>query len=142
MVDKLLIERILSDLQTHVNELKKADDITWEIYRSDTRSRRFVERTIHISIEACIDIAHHIIADERLREPYSYKDAFAVLAENGILHEDDRSVLESMASFRNILVHYYERIDDSLVFGFFRNNLSDFDRFIDRIIVYLKKQGA
>ncbi|NLI32633.1 MAG: DUF86 domain-containing protein, partial [Deltaproteobacteria bacterium] len=33
------------------------------------------------------------------------------------------------ASFRNMLVHRYERVDDELVFGIFKRRLDDFDEF-------------
>ena len=90
-------------------------------------------------IEACIDIAQHLIADEKWREPTSYRDTFAVLAENGILHPEDLKRFEPMAAFRNLLVHYYERVDDEIVFGIFRNNLDDFACFADRIVDFQKK---
>ena len=139
MVDRILMERVLADIRSHVKDLTDASDITWEIYRTDKRSRRFVERTLHILIEACIDLAQHIIADEKLREPESYRDTFAILAENGILRHSDLENFENMASFRNLLVHYYERVDDETVYGIFKQNLSDFDLFIKRIVEYLDR---
>lgn len=138
MVDKVLLERILADIRTYIQDLRNASDITWEIYKTDKRARRFVERTLHIIIEACIDIAQHIIADEQLREPTSYRDTFNVLAENNILLSEDLARLENMASFRNLLVHYYERVDDEIVYGIFKKDLSDFDYFVEKIVAYLK----
>ena len=61
MVNKILAERILSDIKLNLNDLQNASDITWDVYRVDKRARRFVERTLHILIEACMDIAQHII---------------------------------------------------------------------------------
>ena len=137
MVDRVLIERILADIKSNVKALRNAEDITWDIYRTDIRARRFVERTLHISIEACIDSAQHIISDEQMREPTSYRDTFLVLAENKILKPDDLPRFENIASFRNLLVHYYERVDDAIVYGIFKNNLSDFDLFVERIVNFL-----
>jgi uncharacterized protein YutE (UPF0331/DUF86 family) len=139
MVNRILLERILADIKSNIKDLKDADDITWEVYKRDKRARRFVERTLHIIIEACIDIAQHIISDEGLREPASYRDTFLVLAENGILKEEDVDKFEKIASFRNLIVHYYERIDDSIVYGIFKNNLSDFELYINRITDYISK---
>ena len=139
MVKRVLIERILADIKSNVKELRDANDITWDIYRTDVRARRFVERTLHITIEGCIDAAQHIISDGEMREPTSYRDTFAVLTENKILTPNDLSRLENIASFRNLLVHYYEKVDDEIVYGIFRNNLSDFDLFIDRIVTFLGK---
>jgi len=141
MVNRILIERILTDIRSHIQDLTDASDITLESYRTEKRTRRFVERTLHILIEACIDVAQHIIADEKLREPESYRETFAVLAENGILRPGDLESFENMASFRNLLVHYYERLDDEIVYGIFKQNLSDFDLFVERIVEYLDRIG-
>jgi len=139
MVNRLLLERILGDIKSNVTELKNAKDITWDVYRTDIRERRFVERTLHITIEGCIDAAQHIISDEKMREPTSYRDTFMVLTENKILKPDDLSRFENIASFRNLLVHYYEKVDDAIVYGIFKNNLSDFDLFVERIVSFLGK---
>ena len=72
MVNQILAERILGDIKANVRDLRNATDITWDVYRTDKRARRFVERTLHIIIEACTDIAQHIISDEGFREPSSY----------------------------------------------------------------------
>ncbi len=141
MVNAVIVERILADIRANLNDLRAASDITWDIYRTDTRARRFVERTLHVLIEGCIDIVQHIIADEGMREPKNYRDGFAVLAEHGIFKADELNRFENMASFRNLLVHYYERIDDEIVYGIFKKNLTDFDRFSARIADYLKKQS-
>jgi uncharacterized protein YutE (UPF0331/DUF86 family) len=140
MVNKIVIERIIADIKGNVKELKDAKDITWDIYRADIRERRFVERSLHIIIEACIDAAQHIISDENMREPSSYRDTFAVLAENKVLKPDDLPRFENIASFRNLIVHYYERVDDSVVFGIFKNNLHDFDLFVDRIVHFINRK--
>lgn len=140
MVNIVLVERILNDIKAHLTDLRAAEDITWERYRTDVRARRFVERTLHILIEACIDAAQHLIADENMREPTSYRDTFAVLAEQKILQPDDLPRFEAMASFRNLIVHYYEKIDDELVYGVFKQRLDDFDLFVDRIVNHLVKK--
>ena len=140
MVNRVLLERIIADIKTNVKELRDSKDITWDVYRTDVRARRFVERTLHITIEGCIDAAQHIISDGQMREPTSYRDTFTVLTENKILSPKDLSRLENISSFRNLLVHYYEKIDNEIVYGIFRNNLSDFDLFVDRIVSYLSRK--
>lgn len=137
MVDLILVERILADIQANINSLKAADDITWDVYRQDIRNRRFVERTLHIIIEGIIDVGQHIIADEGMREPESYRDLFLVLAENGVISRDNLPTYEKMAMFRNLIVHYYEKVDDELMFGIFRKNLPDALLFIAEIRSYL-----
>jgi len=139
MVDQLLVERILTDINSNIQALRNADDITWEVYKTDMRSRRFVERSLHIIIEAVIDVAQHIVSDENLREPANYRDTFLVLAENGIIKAEHLYTYEKMAAFRNLIVHYYEQIDDEVVFGIFKKNLKDFVLFVSEISQFLQK---
>lgn len=137
MVDRIIVERILADIRSGVQDLHNANDINWDVYQSDKRARRFVERTLHILMEACIDIAQHIISDEKFREPISYRDTFTVLMENGILQPDELDKFEKMAAFRNLIVHYYEKMDDEVVYGIFKHNIDDFDLFVKRVVEYL-----
>ncbi len=138
MVDEELISRKLSQLRQYADELSRADDINWEKYRSDIRSRAFVERYLHLAIEEVMDISNHIISFHQWREPESFRDIFQVLSENGAIPEQDLSSFQNMASFRNMLVHRYERIEDEVVFGIFKKRLSDFYHFIYLIKSWLE----
>ena len=130
MVDRELLSRKLSRLQGYVDVLKSAEDITWQKYQSDLRAKAFVERYLHVAIEEVIDIANHFVSFHGWREPTGYRDLFSILAEHGILPAHQLSTFQNMASFRNLLVHRYENMDDELVFGIFRKRLGDFDLFI------------
>lgn len=139
MVDILLIEKILVDIKACVQDLREIQDISWTRYGQDKIVRRFIERTLHVAIEAMIDSAQHLISDEKWREPESYRDSFVVLAENGAISRDNLERYEKMAAFRNLLVHYYERIDNEIVFGILKKNLDDFELFISEIAEFLKQ---
>lgn len=45
-----------------------------------------------------------------------------------------------MASFRNMLVHRYEKTDNEVIFGIFRKRLNDFELFIGLIMDWIKGQ--
>ncbi|SPF46969.1 putative toxin-antitoxin system, antitoxin component [Syntrophobacter sp. SbD1] len=130
MVDKELVSRKLSRIRMYVDALRRAEDINWEKYRSDLRTRAFVERYVHLAIEEVIDVANHFVSFYKWREPTSYRDLFSILREYGVIPEDHLLTFQTMASFRNMLVHRYEAIDDELVFGIFIKHLGDFDLFI------------
>ncbi len=140
MVDLVLLERILADIIANKVDLENEHDLSWSDYQADKKTRRFVERTLHIMTEAMIDIAQHIISDEKFREPDSYRDTFRVLAENKILEQGSLIVFEKMAAFRNLIVHYYEKVDDEIIFGIFKNNLDDFDLYCRQISKWLNKK--
>lgn len=139
--DNELVSRKLSQLQNYVAELKQAEDITWEKYESDIRSKAFAERYIHLAIEKVIDIANHFISFHKWREPKGYRDIFLILHEHGIIPEKELESFQNMASFRNMLVHSYEKIDDKLVFAIFKKRLNDFDLFVKLIKEWLQTSG-
>ena len=139
MVNDDVILRKIGKLKEYVDELRQAKDITWEKYQKDIRDRAFVERYIHIAIQNVFDIANHIISYQGWKEPDTYREYFSVLAENGVLPDEKVADFQNMASFRNILVHHYEKIDNEVVFGIFKNRLRDFDLFCEFILKYVKK---
>jgi len=139
MVNEELILRKFAKLKEYVNELCKAQDINWEKYEKNIRDRAFVERYIHLAIQTVFDIANHIISYQGWKEPETYREIFTILASNGVLPDEKVPDYQNMASFRNMLVHHYEKVEDEVVFGIFKNKLGDFDLFQKSILEYLRK---
>jgi uncharacterized protein YutE (UPF0331/DUF86 family) len=77
------------------------------------------------AIEDALSIANHVIASEGFRAPSDYADAFRSLAEHAILPAALSLRLESMARFRNLLVHVYAVVDDRRVHAIVRDDLGD-----------------
>ena len=140
MVDKELVSRKLSRLRYYLEELKNAKDIDWGKYQSDLRAKSFVERYLHLAIEEVMDIANHLVSFYKWREPTGYRDLFLILKEHGIISEKYLPTFQSMASFRNMLVHRYETINDELVFGIFKKRLDDFELFITLVVNWVESQ--
>jgi uncharacterized protein YutE (UPF0331/DUF86 family) len=139
MVNHEIILRKVAKLKEHVNELRQADDITWEKYQRSIRDRAFVERYIHLAIQTVFDIANHIISYQGWKEPETYREIFSILASNNVVPSEKLSDYQNMASFRNMLVHHYEKVEDEVVFGIFKNKLEDFDLFQEFVLAYLRK---
>jgi uncharacterized protein YutE (UPF0331/DUF86 family) len=99
--------------------------------------RRATERTLQISIEACLDIGKHIIAEDRYRFPVDNKDVFSVLMEQGIISSALLPSLMDMARFRNLVVHDYGRIDDAIVYNILKRKLDDLEAYTQAINEYL-----
>lgn len=109
LVNQLIMERLFSLIKGYLNDLKPVRGISFSQYSKDIKLQRFVERTLQIAIEACLDVGNHIISDEGFREPQDNRDIFRVLRENGIISEGLQNKLENMASFRNLIVHSYAK---------------------------------
>jgi uncharacterized protein YutE (UPF0331/DUF86 family) len=138
LVDRDVILRKLTELDTYRNQLGEFSGLAVASYRADWKAQRIVERTLQMMIETCADVANHIVADRGMRSPTSYADTFKVLSENAVIGADLSSVMEKMAKFRNVVVHQYEGVDAEIVVLILQRHLADFDRFRDAVVAYLK----
>jgi uncharacterized protein YutE (UPF0331/DUF86 family) len=137
LVDKELILKKLSEIEEHLQELEEFKDISIDDYRKDWKIQRIVERTLQILIEICIDVANHIISDEKWRIPSSYSETFKILYENRVIDDELFKNLEKMAKFRNIIVHNYDKISPEVMVNILKKDLIDFLRFKDSIITWI-----
>ncbi len=124
-----MCNRKLADLDQYLGQVSEYRDITIDQYRGDWKTQRVVERTLQMTIELCVDIANHIIADRGLRVPATYSEAFDILGEAGLLDAARRDVMIRMSKFRNVIVHDYARVDPTIVVQILREHLEDFIRF-------------
>ena len=140
MVDETLILRKLSDLEEYLKQISDYQDITATQYSKDWKTQRIVERTLQMMIETSVDIAGHIISDKQFRIPASYADTFEVLFEEGLLEETLFKSLKKMATFRNIIVHNYDKVDAEIVVSVLQKNLNDFQEYKNTILKIIKNK--
>jgi uncharacterized protein YutE (UPF0331/DUF86 family) len=106
---------------------------SFDDYRDSNDARDIAERNLQIAIEACLDIGKIIISRQKLPEPKDYKGVFLALTQATIIRTETTRFLSDMAGARNILVHGYDKVDDSLVYGILKRHLDDFDVFLNEI---------
>lgn len=134
MVDRDLILRKIADLDQYLAQLSEYRGVTVEAYRRDWKTQRIIERTLQIAIEACVDIASHVIADRGLRVPATYAETFDVLGDAGLLDAELRDAMVRMAKFRNVIVHEYTRVDPAIVVGIVNEHLGDLATFRSAVL--------
>lgn len=65
--------------------------------------RNIVERRFEKAIQACLDVASHVVATEGFREPTDYGDLFRILEENDVLSPATADRMVEIAGVRNVL---------------------------------------
>lgn len=96
-----------------------------------------VKYQLIIALEAAQNICNHLAARLTRRSPASYADCFRILGEEHIITEELSISLASMAKFRNLLVHQYGKIDDSIVYSILKNNLTDLEKYMREVSGFL-----
>ena len=84
-------------------------------YHADPDARLKTERALQLSIQICIDVGAHLIAERGLDPPSDYRGVFQSLAGAGILDDELAERLADAAGLRNLLVHGYAELNDSAV---------------------------
>ena len=83
--------------------------------------------------EACIDLAMHLISENKWGIPQSSREAFDLLLENGVIDEELNRNLKAMVGFRNIAVHDYRSIQIEIVQAILEHHLGDFVLFASKV---------
>lgn len=141
MIDAPKVEQMLASLHRYTRVLQVLAAVPRDELLSSGDKLGNAKYHFVVGIECCIDIANHIIAAEGFRIPRSNADSFAVLAEQGILPMDQLAGYQSMARFRNRLVHMYWEVDDTAVFDFLQADLPALDAYAVLIATWLAAAG-
>lgn len=134
-------KRIVSKLEqiyVYLSELEEFIPKSERAYLQDTRARRACERVLSITIESVLDIVSIIIAEERFGFPESEENIIDVVERKKILSSHLAARIRNMKKFRNVLIHKYGELDNTLVYSFLTENLDDFKLFENEIKKYLK----
>ncbi len=83
--------------------------------------------------EGCLDLAMHLISQQKLGIPQSTRDAFDLLQRAGIIERDLSVSLKAMIGFRNIAMHDYQAVQVEILEEMIDEQLPDFERFIQRV---------
>ena len=129
------LEKKIMTVQERVKRLEQISRNLSELhdYQMSPDIKDIAERNLQVAIEACLDIAKIIISTNDLPEPKDNKGVFTVLAEAGILSKKTLQFLVPMAGTRNILVHGYDKVEDSIVFSVIKQHLDNFAEYLREI---------
>jgi uncharacterized protein YutE (UPF0331/DUF86 family) len=127
LVDPESIEERLERLTELLEQSERIRAAGHDAYATDFRSRLAAQHAIQLSIQICIDIAAHLIAELGPKMPADYRGIFEALRPEG-LEDDLAERLASAAGMRNVLVHGYLEVDDEIVWEAF-DHLDDLRQF-------------
>jgi uncharacterized protein YutE (UPF0331/DUF86 family) len=114
MVDEVRVLRLLRSVTDDLAVLRE-EALADARRRADALWLRGVKYTFVTAIEACVDVAQHICASEGWGPPRDNCDALSLLGLHGVLPPDVATRLRKAVGFRNVLVHEYVEVDDSVV---------------------------
>ena len=131
LTDAELIAKKLALIETYVQELRTL--ARPDLLASDVREERFVEHTLQLAVQAALDVASHVVSDDRLGEPRTNQELFELLARHAWIDPRLANTLRAAVGFRNVLVHGYANVDVAVVRDVLENHLDDLLAFVAAI---------
>ena len=142
MIDKELIKNKINFIQKELDRLGGFKDLSFEEIISDYFKHTVVERILERIINDAIDINQHIIAElQESGVPNDYKETFEELVNLKVFDKDFAMDVSQSVGLRNILVHNYRKLDEKLFYKSIKSCLSDYTKYCDYILKFIKKNG-
>jgi uncharacterized protein YutE (UPF0331/DUF86 family) len=137
VVDEVRVERLLRAITDDLAFLRAEAD-AGPARRDDPAWLRAIKYAFVTAIEACLDVAQHLCASEGWGPPSTNADALVVLGRHGVLTPDLSRRLAAAVGFRNVLVHEYVTVDDTIVVRRL-DQLGDLEDFVSGIAGWMSE---
>jgi len=136
-------------IKTRIEEIRKRIDVLEQNFKNipesrflkDYRLNAEAEHHLQVAIQACIDIASHIVAvfglERAAEETY---EVFESLAQENIIPKKFLPIMRAMTGYRNIVVHDYLSVKRRITYENIQKRLPDLSKFAQYIEEFLEKQ--
>jgi uncharacterized protein YutE (UPF0331/DUF86 family) len=106
-----LVSRKLAALIEFSKRARRRGAVSAEAVASDPERQDALGMALLVAIQEAIDLAFHIVADERWGSPGSYAEGFAILEQHGVITAELAQAMTNATGLRNRLAHGYASID-------------------------------
>jgi len=135
-----IIERI-ADIKNSILELEKYKAMDLEEFLKDNNNYNLSAYHLRVALEAVLIIATHILS--RIPQNGKKKDYTQIilsLADYNVLPKEFSQKIKGMAGYRNRIVHLYWKIEPKELLSVIKENLEDFEKFIEYIDKFIKNK--
>ncbi|MEK7635828.1 MAG: HepT-like ribonuclease domain-containing protein [Patescibacteria group bacterium] len=132
-IDKKKIQQRFAEIDAALEEIKKIISFGDEKILSDKIDLAALKYNLLQAIEAVGGVYVHLAAKKFHKAVSAFGECFEVLENEKALQPDLSLKLRNMVKFRNKLIHRYWEINDKNILEYAKNDLSDFEDFMQAI---------
>lgn len=139
IIKERVVDRLV-DIEKARTRLKKFQEMTLDDFLSQEDNFSLASYWLRIGLEAVLTIGTHILS--RLPSNGKQKDYTEVILSLGdydVIPKEFANKIKGMAGYRNRLVHLYWEVKPDEIFKIIKEELRDFDEFIDHIKNFMEK---
>ncbi|MGE7274220.1 type VII toxin-antitoxin system HepT family RNase toxin [Brevibacillus panacihumi] len=134
------IDQVFTHMNKMMNLLEKLCDRGKDAVLADEVATAAMERGLHLSIEAVIDVGNAMIDGFIMRDPGSYSDIVEILRDEQVITEQQARILTRVTDFRKHLVNDYTTVPAGEMFEVVQESLSTLREFEPAVRTYLEKE--
>ena len=125
-MDRDVVTAKLESLRHCVERVRTRTPASVEELSSCYDAQDIICLNLERAVQACVDIAAHIVSDTECTVPDSMAGTFDALERQGVLSRDLTERMRRAVGFRNISVHAYQTLDWEIVYSIATERLGDF----------------
>lgn len=141
MVDRGLVTGKLAELAEHAERVRARRRATAAELARDRDALDLVAFNLMLAVQACADIASHLISDEGWPPAATVGAAFERLRERGVIAGPVAEALARAVGLRNVIAHGYAGVRPEMVHAAATNGLDDLAAFARDVAAWLQAQA-
>ncbi|MEI6221916.1 MAG: DUF86 domain-containing protein [bacterium] len=140
MISTSMVENKIAAIQRDLSELMRFKDLSLDLVASSYDTHKVIERVIEVVINEAIDINQHLIVESGLGQlGFNFRESFLLLAKIGVYSQDFADRIAPSVGLRNILVHQYRDLDETLFYQAMQDCLRDYTEYCRHIMKFIRK---
>jgi uncharacterized protein YutE (UPF0331/DUF86 family) len=124
-----LVRTRCGDIVEATERLERISHMSRADFLLDRDAQDIAVRRLLVAIESSLSLCYHVSARRLGRVPEDFAGCFAGLGEADLVSPELADRLQSMARFRNLLVHMYWKVDYGRVYDLLTDGLEDLRAF-------------
>jgi len=140
VVDRDVVAARLASVADRVARVRARAKADPAALAADRDSLDLVAFNLMLAVQACLDVASHVIADEGWLPAAEFASAFRRLQEHGAISEPTASALVRAAGLRNVVAHAYGRVDVGLLHAAATLGTRDLERFTYELSAWVERR--
>jgi uncharacterized protein YutE (UPF0331/DUF86 family) len=138
MVDRDLVVSKLAELADRVDRVRARRTATADGLRRNRDALDLIAFNLMLAVQACADIASHVISDERWPPAASLGEGFERLRDHGVIAAPVAETMVRAIGLRNVIAHGYAGVRPELIHAAATTGLPDLESFARDVAAWLR----
>ncbi len=140
MVDRDLVAAKLAELEDRITRVRAKCPAGVDEIRADRDALDLVSFNLMLAVQACADIASHLIADEGWPSAANLAAGFNRLRDEGVIAASTAAALCRAVGLRNVVAHGYAGINPAMVHAAATGGQADLEAFAREVAAWVAQQ--